>query len=144
MVDSWKLKAINMALKKVEHHAELIKTAKEADAEGSLAKAAELYRDALKQHPLDQHSIERLMVIYRKLKKPKDELKIINEGIKIFQDHYDQIPKKVQTENPKVAQLSKSLLKSLTGKTSTKSLSYYPEFIYKWQARKKRVEKLIK
>ncbi|MFL5789617.1 MAG: hypothetical protein ACJ748_16270 [Flavisolibacter sp.] len=131
-----------MALKKVAHHAELIKAAKEADAEGELAKAAALYSDALKQHPLDQHSYERLMILYRKLKKPKEELKVIDQALKVFQEHYDEIPKKLQTQNPKAAQLSKSLLKSLTGKSSAKSLSYYPEFIYKWKARRKRVEKL--
>ena len=105
-------------------------------------KAATLYEDALKQHPLEELPYTRLMIIYRKLKKHEAELKIINKGLKAFQDLYDQKEEKQLKKHPKLEQLSKAFMKSTTGKTKS-SYMYYPEPIPKWTLRKKTVEKKL-
>ena len=132
-----------MALRPVRHFTELIKKARVYDTEGDLEKAASLYEEAVRQEPLEELPYNRLMVIYRKLEQPKDELRIIDKALKIFQGHYDKIFDKKLEDNPKAAQLSRTLLKSLNSKTNKKTLPWYPEPVHKWIRRKKVVEKKL-
>src|SRR5688572_18249710 len=129
-----------MALQKVKHYTELIKLAKVYEAEGELPQAAENYEQVLKQHPLEEQAYTRLMIIYRKLKEPKKELKVIIKGIDAFMAQHD---KKMATYsgNDKVGKLSRALLKSMSGKH--KKAIDYPEPVPKWIKRKEVVEKKI-
>jgi len=126
----------------VKPYKELIRQAEELERDGELEKAAPLYEDALKQHPLEELPYTRLMIIYRKLKNYEAELKIINKGLKAFQDHYDEKEEKQLKKHPKLEQLSKAFMKTTTGKTKS-SYMYYPEPIPKWTLRKKTVEKKL-
>ncbi|HEU0065032.1 MAG TPA: hypothetical protein VFQ58_08370 [Flavisolibacter sp.] len=131
-----------MALRAVKHFTELIKEAKSAESDNEFKKAASLYEDALKQQPLDEFPYNRLMILYRKLKDSEAELKIINKGLKLFQEHYDKKPEKLIQKHPKLEQLSKAFMKTTTGKSKS-SFMYYPEPIPKWTLRKKVVEKKL-
>src|SRR3982751_6701948 len=50
--------------------------------------AAKLYEKLLKKESLRENNYNRLMMIYRRKKDYKNELRVINAGIKAFQDLY--------------------------------------------------------
>ena len=58
--------------------------ASEAEAEGDLDRAITLYEKNIKKGLADSFPFDRLLVIYRKQKRYKDELRIIDKGIEVF------------------------------------------------------------
>ena len=130
----------SMSLEKSKHYTELIKLAKVFEAEGDLEQAAENYEKVLKQHPLEEQAYTRLMIIYRKLKEPKKELKVITKGIDAFKAHYDK-KLAAYTGKDKIGQLSKALFKSISG--NQRNTIDYPEPVPKWMKRKEAVQKKI-
>jgi len=126
-----------------KHYTELIAQARLIEKDGDLEKAATLYEQAIKQEPLLEHPYQRLMVIYRKHKNYKDELRVLNKAIEVFKAYYD---KKAEpfTGRGKLAQVSQALLKSVTGNEKKHSYTSYPEPIPAWTIRKLNVEKKIK
>jgi tetratricopeptide (TPR) repeat protein len=125
-----------------KHYTELIEEARNVEAEGELEKAASIYEQAIRQHPMDEFPYNRLMVIYRKFRQPKNEFRVINKALDVFTDYYDK-KLKPYTSNTKVGQLSKALLKSVTGSAKKTSYTSYPEPIPRWTLRKKVVEKKL-
>jgi len=122
------------------HYIDLIRQAREVEGSNDLENAANLYEKAIKQKPLLEQPYSRLMIIYRKLKKPQDELKIINTALEVFTNHYDE-RLKPYSGTDKVGQASKALLKSLSG--SSKPEKEYPQPIPKWITRQKGLKKKI-
>jgi tetratricopeptide (TPR) repeat protein len=129
-----------MPLQKVKHYTELLRQAREFEAAGELETAAENYEQVVKQHSLEEFAYTRLMIIYRKLKQPKKELKIINKGIDTFKAHHEE-KLKAYSGNNAVGKLSKALLKSVSGK-NTKNMDY-PQPVPKWLRRKETIEKKL-
>jgi tetratricopeptide (TPR) repeat protein len=125
-----------------KHYTELIEEARNVEADGELEKAASIYEQAIRQHPMDEFPYTRLMIIYRKLKQPKNELRVIKKGLEVYTAFYDK-KLKPYTSNTKVGQLSKALLKSVTGSAKKTSYTSYPEPIPRWTLRKKAVEKKL-
>ena len=114
--------------------------AKYKEKEGKLDEAATLYERFLKIHPANEHSYNRLMMIYRKQKDFKNELRVINAGIKTFQELY--MPSSVG-KHKNIIKLSKQL-SMLTGLTDKKGKSLYDaEPIGKWKKRKQLVLKKL-
>ena len=112
---------------------DLIGTARYEESEGNLNEAAKLYEAMIKSHPANEYSYNRLMMIYRRKKDYKNELRVINEGIRIFQELYT--PSAVG-KHKNVIKLSRQL-SMLTGLTDKKGKSLYePEPIGKWKKRK--------
>jgi hypothetical protein len=112
---------------------DLVGTATYEEREGNLDEAAKLYEAVIKSHPANEYSYNRLMMIYRKKKDYKNELRVINEGIKVFQELYT--PSSIG-KHKNVIKLSKQL-SMLTGLTDKKGKSLYePEPISKWKKRK--------
>jgi hypothetical protein len=120
----------------------LIEEARNVEADGELEKAASIYEQAIRQHPMDEFPYTRLMIIYRKFKQPKNELSVINKALEVYTAFYDK-KLKPYTSNTKVGQLSKALLKSVTGSAKKTSYTSYPEPIPRWTLRKKAVEKKL-
>jgi tetratricopeptide (TPR) repeat protein len=125
-----------------KHYTELIEEARNVEADGELEKAASIYEQAIRQHPMDEFPYNRLMIIYRKFRQPKNEFRVINKALDVFTDYYDK-KLKPYTSNTKVGQLSKALLKSVTGSAKKTSYTSYPEPIPRWTLRKKVVEKKL-
>src|SRR3954468_20829002 len=115
------------------HYTELIRQAVEVEAEGELEKAAELYEKAIKQKPFEEKPYARLMKIYRQFRDYEKELKVIDRGLQVFQEHYDKRMEK-SVVNTKAAKLSKALLKAVEGKNARDH--YYPEPVPKWMKRR--------
>jgi tetratricopeptide (TPR) repeat protein len=131
-----------MALHAAKHYTNYIKEAKAAEEDDELLKAAELYELAIKQKPLEEEPYNRLMIIYRKLKNYRDELKVIEKGLNVYVDHFKEKAGKIFGNNKKMEQTGKALLKSLTPKGSKPEI-FYPEPVPKWHKRKLTVEKKL-
>jgi tetratricopeptide (TPR) repeat protein len=114
-----------------------------AEKNGDLELAEKLYRQEINKNAFNASVYTRLMVIYRKQKKYKEELEIINKALKHFKEHAEkQLSSK--TSNAAIKKLSKSLNKSL-GLTDRKgNFLYEPEPVPTWKKRKTTVEKKLK
>ena len=119
---------------------DLIGTAKYEEKEGNLHEAAKLYEALIKSYPANEYSYNRLMMIYRRQKEYKNELRIINEGIRVFQELYT--PSAIG-KHKNIIKLSRQL-NILTGLTDKKGKSVYDaEPIGKWKKRKQVVLKKL-
>ena len=123
---------------------ETVAKANEAKDNGDLKKAISLYEKALKKEPANEYPYDRLMILHRKLKQYKEELHIINDGLKFFKEFYENKSQQLIGENRKIMQLSNALMKSVGLKNKQGKNLYYPEPIPRWEKRKQVVEKKVK
>ena len=111
---------------------------KEAEEAGDVKKAITLYEKAIRQKPVLEQPYTRLMILYRKLKKPKEELRVIDAALEVFKTHFDESVKQF-SGNDAIGRLSKALLKSVTG--FTERTREYPQPVPKWLKRREQVKK---
>jgi hypothetical protein len=96
------------------------------------------YKRIAAVYPLNEKVYDRLMILYRQLKMPKEELFWINKAIRTFEEKFKA---GMSTPSPKIASISKSLIRSM-GLADKKGKSYYlPEPIARWTKRKELLEK---
>jgi hypothetical protein len=117
-----------------------IKEADEAEEKEDISLAIKDHEEAIKANPLFEKTYDRLMILYRKDKDYKNELRIINTGIKSFEDFY----RSRKTDSKKIAQISKKLNRSFGFTDKKGNAVYEPEPIARWKKRKVIVEKRIK
>jgi hypothetical protein len=118
----------------------MVEEADDAEEKENISLAKEDYEQIIKKDPLAEKAYDRLMILYRKEKDYKSELKLINSGIKEFERFY----KSRKTGSKKIAEISKKLNRSF-GFTDKKGNAVYdPEPIARWKKRKVTVEKRIK
>ena len=114
------------------------------ETDGDLTKAAALYEKAIKQEPFDEEPWNRLMVIYRKLKRYEDEERVITRAIKVFKEHYGQRQERILGQHTKAEEISRALLRSVQGKRGRQRAEPdYPPPIPKWAKRLEVVEKKL-
>jgi hypothetical protein len=100
--------------------------------------AVKEYKKIATAYPLNEKVYDRLMILYRQLKMPKEELLWINKAIRTFEDKFKTAAAK---PSAKVASISKSLIRSM-GLADKKGKSYYlPQPIARWTKRKELLEK---
>lgn len=137
-------KAKVISLNKENHDKETtLQQAEAAKKEDNLELAETLYKKQLQQKAFDAPVYTKLMVLYRKQKRYKEELALINKGLQHFKEHQT---KKTSSKNTSAAitKLSKSLNKSL-GLTDKKgNFVFEPEPIPTWKKRKATVEKRLR
>jgi hypothetical protein len=133
----------DMALYVAKPYSELISTAKEAEENNELEKAAKIYERAIKSEPHEELPYNRLMIVYRRLALYEDELTIIKKGIAAFEELYQKKSEKLLGKNKSVERLSNALAKSLGQKGKKTEVTFYPEPISKWMKRQKVVEKKL-
>jgi hypothetical protein len=127
----------------VTHYSpDLLGQAKELEARGQLEEAALIYEKLITDKKPDEYPFDRLMIIYRKLKKYKDELKVINKGIRVFEDHHKK-PIRKTAKQEKLTALSNAFMKSSGLKDKKGNPLYIPEPLSRWMKRKNVVEKKI-
>ena len=115
-----------------------------AELEEDLKRAATLYEQAIKEKPTDEFSYNRLMIVYRKLKQYKDELRVINKAIKNFKEAHAKKIGKGLRKNSTVGKLSAALMKTAGLLDKKGNAVYVPEPIARWEKRKLTVEKRLK
>ena len=127
--------------------ADRIDEARQAELDGDAEGAIALYEENIKTGVSDQFSFDRLMVLYRKQKKYKDELRVINRGIKVFTEDHQRRQKSqiAEARNKKqVQELSNAIMKK-AGLIDRKGKDVYlPGPLGKWMKRKEVVEKRMK
>lgn len=116
-----------------------VKQAEELEKQGRLEEAAGLYEAAIRSKPHDELPYQRLMIIYRKLKQSKDELRVIKAGLSVFESIYHK-----KSRNKKLTALSNALMKSAGLSNSKGQPVYYPEPINKWRKRLELLQKKLK
>jgi hypothetical protein len=126
----------------VVSHINNIQLAAEEEAKGNLKQAAKYYEAAIKDERPDELPFNRLMIIYRKLKQYKDELRVINKGIRRFEEYYRKSSAS-GGKGKKLTDLSEAFMKSSGLKDRKGNLVYQPEPIARWAKRKSIVEKKI-
>ncbi len=121
----------------------VLQQAASAEKSDDLALAEKLYTKQIKQKAFNAFAYTRLMVIYRKLNRYKEELEIINKGLQHFKEHHTK-QSALKVSNTAIKKLSNSLNKSL-GLTDKKgNFLYEPEPLLTWKKRKITVEKKLK
>lgn len=122
-------------------HANLFDQALYAEKKGDTPGAIKKYEKLLADKKPNIEVYKRLMIIYRKLKEPKQELRIINEGIKAFEEFYKP---DAAGKHKTIVSLS-NRISQLTGLTDKKGKSLLDrEPIAGWKKRKAVVTKKIK
>lgn len=118
--------------------------AREAEADGDTNKAIRFYEQNIREDYADKFAFERLMIIYRKQKEYRDELRVIKRGIEVFQQNFkDRVKHSLakRVSDRKLEQLSNAILKISGQKKEELS---FPDPVDKWLKRKQIVEKKIK
>jgi tetratricopeptide (TPR) repeat protein len=121
--------------------------ARQAESNEDLDQAIKLYEENIKEGYADPYAFDRLMVLYRKQKKYKDELRVINRAIKVFTDDYARRRKSMiaEAKNKKQVQALSDAIMKKSGLTDRKgNETYIPEPIGKWMKRKEVVQKRMK
>jgi len=116
----------------------------EAEEDGDVNKAARFYEQNIKEDYADKFAFERLMIIYRKEKEYKNELRVIKRGIEVFQQSFKERVKHSlarRVSDKKLEQLSNAIIK-ISGQK--KEELHFPDPIDKWLKRKEIVEKKLK
>lgn len=127
--------------KGTESTTDLLAKAREAEADQKLEDAAALYEQLIKAKSPDEFPYDRLMIIYRKLKRYKDELRVVTRGIKLFEDHYSKTAKGSKLQREKLTTLSNAFMKNAGLKDKKGNLLFVPEPIARWKKRRAVVEK---
>jgi hypothetical protein len=130
----------------VTRGAEYIQQGAAAEADGDTKRAVELYENSIKKGIADPFPFDRLLVIYRKQKRYKEELRVILRGIEVFneqlEEHQKQLLKRTKNANV-LKRLSKAFGKSSGLADKKGNLQYLPGPLSKWLRRKKLVEEKI-
>ena len=120
------------------------KIGKEAEEAGDINKAVRFYEQNIMENYAEKFAFERLMIIYRKQKEYKDELRVIKRGIEVFQQSTKERVKHSlarRVSDKKLEQLSNAIIK-ISGQK--KEELRFPDPIDKWLKRKEIVEKKVK
>ena len=117
-----------------------IEEADEAEEKEDIPLAIKDYESAIEANPLLEKAYDRLMILYRKEKDYKNELRTINTGIKAFEAFY----RSRKSGSKKIAEISKKLNRSFGFTDKKGNAMYDPEPIARWKKRKVTVEKRIK
>lgn len=100
--------------------------------------AVKEYKKIASSHPLNEKVYDRLMILYRQLKMPKEELFWINKAISTFDEKFKD---RIKKNSPKITSISKSLIRSM-GLADEKGKSYYlPQPVARWTKRKELLAK---
>jgi tetratricopeptide (TPR) repeat protein len=126
----------------VEHKAEQsLSIAKTAEQEDTIDDAIDNYEKVIKEDPLNEYAYDRLMILYRKNKEYKKELKIINAAVTAYTAFYKKGKAK---RTGSVATISEKINKAFGLVDKKGNELYEPEPIARWKKRKAVVEKKIK
>jgi len=128
-----------LALKVEERNNE----ARQEEQAGNLQRAIKLYEQNIREEYADEYAFERLMIIYRKQKQYKDELRVINRGIDLFEHSLKEHLKQTLSrhmDGKKLELLSNAILKKTGSKTQQ---AHFPDPIDKWMKRREIVEEKL-
>jgi tetratricopeptide (TPR) repeat protein len=127
--------------------AENNQTGAEAEASGDIDAAIKLYEKNIKRGLADSFPFDRLMVIYRKQKSYKEELRVINRAIEVFTGKIEKEQQRMLKRIKNKTQLKKlsTVLGKKTGLMNKKGTDLYvPAPVDRWLKRKEVVLKRMR
>lgn len=129
----------------MEHHNDLMAMAREQEEQGNIAEAGALYEKIFAEDALNGQAVNRLLIMYRKLKQYRKEMQLLNAAIKANTGRVQQQQQAWSKKHPKAARASRSLLRSLGTKTRrTSAMPQYEEAIVAtWRKRKENLAKKL-
>jgi hypothetical protein len=119
----------------------------EAEAGGDVERAIALYEKNIKRNVADSFTYQRLMVLYRKQKRYKDELRVIYKGIEVFTARVEKEQQRMMKRIKNKSQLKKlsTVFGKRTGLMNKKGNDLYlPAPVEQWLKRKETVESKLK
>ena len=128
----------------MEHHNDLIAKARQLEQEEKLEEAAPLYEKVVLQAPLNEGAINRLLIIYRKLKEYRKEMQLLNKAIKAGSSKMQEQQTAWSKKHPAAAKASKLLLRTLGGVKTNTAPVYEATTVRTWRKRKENLAKRIK
>lgn len=128
----------------MEHHNDLIAKARQFEREENFEEAAPLYEKVVQQDPLNENAINRLLIIYRKLKEYRKEIQLLNTSIKASSSKMQEQQTAWSKKHPAAARASKSLLRSLGGARAKVAPAYEEAAVRNWRKRKENLVKRMK
>lgn len=134
---------VNEIRYKIREH---IEAGKAAEGENDFNTAIRHYETAIDYRYPDPVPYQRLMILYRKEKNYKEELRVITTGLDVLINDIEERKKKsLSSRNMrKVKELSTAFMKSSGLKNKNGKTIYYPEPVPGWIKRKELVEKKVK
>jgi hypothetical protein len=121
-------------------------SAKEAESKDDIKTAIRLYEENIRLGYPDPFAYDRLMILYRKLKDYKNEMRVINRAVKVFTEDYNRHRKSMISDaksKKKVMELSSAIMKK-SGLTDRKgNETFVPEPVGRWIKRKELLQKKI-
>lgn len=79
------------------------------EKEGQINEAIDIYEDVISQDFIGNHPYDRLAIIYRKRKDYKNEIRVLNKAIHIFQN---KVYIKRKDRKPKLDRFNKRLIRA--------------------------------
>lgn len=119
--------------------------AREQEQQGNLAEAAALYEKIVAKDALNEQAVNRLLIMYRKLKQYRKEMQLLNAAIKANMGKVQQQQQAWSKKHPKAARASRTLLRSLVTKTrrDTAMPQYEEAIVSTWRKRKENLSKKL-
>jgi hypothetical protein len=102
--------------------------------------AVKEYKRIASVYPLSEQVYDRLMILFRQLKMPKEEVFWIDKAIGVFEKKFG---KNATRPKAKVVTISKSLIHSLGLSDKKGRLFYQPQPIARWEKRKQLLQKKL-
>jgi uncharacterized protein YciI len=114
---------------------ERFEMARQLEKDSRLSDAAAMYQKLFDKDPTAQPVVERLLIIYRKLKEYKKELAVLNDAIAALQRRQKAVGEKWIHSHPQAARAGKSMLRQLEKADSVIGLGADP-LVGRWLKRK--------
>jgi hypothetical protein len=102
--------------------------------------AVKEYKRIASAYPLSEQVYDRLMILFRQLKMPKEEMFWIDKAIGVFENKFG---KNAARPKAKVVTISKSIIRSLGLSDKKGRLLYQPQPIARWEKRKHLLQKKL-
>ncbi|WP_153798477.1 hypothetical protein [Foetidibacter luteolus] len=115
-----------------EGYTDVMEQAKTAETGQDNAKAIERYKRAIKMRPGSELPYKRLMILYRKERKYRQELAVLNKAISFFTKLYSPVPARKKRRKS----IERALAQSLGLLNKSGKLLYVPEPLAGWIKRK--------
>src|SRR5262245_33743241 len=96
---------------------ERLAQAKALEADGEIEEAMEVYQRVLKDDPLNETAIGRLLVLYRRQKEDKQELALLKAAISAYEAEQLAGQEAWRKKHQKAARISLALARKLGGET---------------------------
>ena len=119
--------------------------AKSLESEGEIDEAMEVYQQVLRNDPLNETAIGRLLVLYRRQKEYKKELALLKAAIGAYEAGQLAAQEAWRKKHQKAARISLSLARKLGGGGAKKGAAIYDDrLVTTWRKRKAAVMKRLK